>query len=60
MNRLERIAKSNELAGVRIIVTGCGYKPVQNVFHAIILVYGIYRNSNIKIIAFIQSIFSSK
>src|SRR3989344_999035 len=36
MNRLERIAKSNELAGVRIIVTGCGYKPVQNVFHDIV------------------------
>ena len=32
MNRLEKIASSNELEGKRIVVTGCGYSPVKHVF----------------------------
>lgn len=33
MNRLERIASSERLAGKRIIVTGCGYKPLCHIFY---------------------------
>lgn len=36
MNRLEKIAKSRELEGIRVVVTGCGYKPVQHVFYDIV------------------------
>lgn len=33
MNRLEKIVKTNELRGKRIIVTGCGYAPVKHKFY---------------------------
>ena len=33
MNRLERIASTNEFEGKRIIVTGCGYSPARHIFH---------------------------
>jgi len=36
MNRLEKIAKSRELEGIRVVITGCGYKPVQHVFYDIV------------------------
>ncbi len=32
INRLEKIVGSSELQGIRIIVTGCGYKPANHVF----------------------------
>src|SRR3989338_7454927 len=32
MKRLEQIVPSQELAGIRVIVTGCGYRPLQQVF----------------------------
>ncbi len=36
MNRLEKIIKLNELAGKRIIITGCGYKPLEHIFYDIV------------------------
>ena len=36
MNRLDQIAKSGELEGIRVVVTGCGYKPVQHIFYDIV------------------------
>lgn len=36
MNRLEKIAKSQELEGIRVVITGCGYKPVQHIFYDIV------------------------
>jgi len=33
MKRLEQITKSRRLSGKRIIVTGCGYKPLQHIFY---------------------------
>lgn len=35
MKRLENIVKSNKLEGKRIIVTGCGYKPLKETFYDI-------------------------
>lgn len=32
MKRLEDMAKTNRLSGKRIVVTGCGYKPVRHTF----------------------------
>jgi NADP-dependent 3-hydroxy acid dehydrogenase YdfG len=36
MNRLERLIQSNELSGKRIIITGCGYKPLQHTFYDVV------------------------
>jgi|SRR3989338_7555561 len=36
MNRLELITKSSELAGKRILIVGCGYKPLRHIFYDII------------------------
>lgn len=36
MNGLEHIIKSSKLAGKRIIVTGCGYKPLQHTFYDVV------------------------
>src|SRR3989344_1616110 len=36
MNRLEQIIKSNKLIGKRIIITGCGYKPLKHTFYDIV------------------------
>ena len=36
MNRLEQIVKSDRLAGKMVIVTGCGYRPVEHTFHDIV------------------------
>ena len=36
MNRLEQIARSRELEDIRIVITGCGYKPVQRIFYDIV------------------------
>lgn len=36
MNRLEQIVKSDRLAGKRVIVTGCGYRPVGHTFHDVV------------------------
>ncbi|RLE39439.1 hypothetical protein DRJ17_00635 [Candidatus Woesearchaeota archaeon] len=35
MSRLERIVKSERLKGKRIIITGCGYKPLKHIFYDI-------------------------
>ncbi len=35
MNRLERIVKSDRLKGKRIVITGCGYKPLSHTFYDI-------------------------
>lgn len=35
MNRLEQIVKSDKLSGKRIIVTGCGYAPLDQTFYDI-------------------------
>lgn len=36
MNRLEHLIQSNQLSGKRIIVTGCGYKPIEKIFTDIV------------------------
>lgn len=36
MNRLEKIIKSNKLNEKRIIITGCGYKPLKHTFYDIV------------------------
>ncbi len=36
MNRLEQLVKSERLNGKRIIITGCGYKPLSKVFTDIV------------------------
>ena len=35
MNRLENLVKSEKLEGKRIVVTGCGYEPVNHLFYDI-------------------------
>src|SRR3989338_5644347 len=35
MNRLEQIVKSDRLKDKRIVVTGCGYKPLSQTFYDI-------------------------
>ncbi|MBW3015648.1 SDR family oxidoreductase [Candidatus Woesearchaeota archaeon] len=35
MKRLERIIKSERLKGKRIVITGCGYKPLRHTFYDI-------------------------
>ncbi len=37
MKRLEQITKSNELSGKKIIITGCGYRPLQTTFYDLII-----------------------
>lgn len=36
ISRLESIAKSKELEGVRVVITGCGYKPLRHTFYDIV------------------------
>jgi len=36
MNRLKNITKTEELKGKRIVITGCGYKPLNHIFYDII------------------------
>lgn len=36
INRIKSIPKTNLLEGKRIIVTGCGYKPVRHIFYDIV------------------------
>ncbi|HLC46405.1 MAG TPA: SDR family oxidoreductase [Candidatus Nanoarchaeia archaeon] len=36
MTRLEQLTRTTELTGKRIIVTGCGYRPVQHIFYDIV------------------------
>jgi NADP-dependent 3-hydroxy acid dehydrogenase YdfG len=36
MNRLNNIPKSNRLEGIRVVVTGCGYKPLRHTFYDIV------------------------
>ncbi len=35
MSRLEKMVKSDELEGIRVVVTGCGYKPLRHNFYDI-------------------------
>ena len=35
MNRLSDMAKTNKLSGKRVIITGCGYKPLKEQFYDI-------------------------
>jgi len=34
MNRLSKLEKSELLSGIRVIITGCGFKPLHHTFHS--------------------------
>lgn len=36
MQRISRLQKTKELEGIRVVVTGCGYKPLENRFYDVV------------------------